>query len=156
MNQSRDLAQMRSEISFASGLDRANQPGIARQLSLYAQRFCAQFQAICSGAQLNVRMFHSSENARFLVVWSRRLSAGDKSGNAADRTCPPIRQRRKLGAARIRAGMRAAARRGKPMARNFGMPQQIRREYRGSLWPLLLIVFILAGAIDIAAHLQRW
>ena len=42
------------------------------------------------------------------------------------------------------------------MARNFGMPQQIRREYRGSLWPLLLIVFILAGAIDIAAHLQRW
>ncbi|WP_300183664.1 hypothetical protein [Bradyrhizobium sp.] len=42
------------------------------------------------------------------------------------------------------------------MARNFGMPQQIRREYRGSLWPLLLIVFILAGAIDIAAHLQHW
>ena len=30
------------------------------------------------------------------------------------------------------------------------------REYRGSLWPLLLIVFVLAGAIDIAAHLQHW
>lgn len=40
------------------------------------------------------------------------------------------------------------------MARNFGMPHQIRQEYRGSLWPILLIVFILvlSGAIDIAAH----
>jgi hypothetical protein len=40
------------------------------------------------------------------------------------------------------------------MARNFGMHQQIRPEYRGSLWPVLLIVFvlILSGAIDIAAH----
>jgi len=42
------------------------------------------------------------------------------------------------------------------MARNFGMPRQIRREYRGSLWPILLIVFVLAGAIDIAAHLNHW
>jgi hypothetical protein len=34
------------------------------------------------------------------------------------------------------------------------MPQQIRPEYRGSLSPILLIVFILilSGAIDIAAH----
>jgi hypothetical protein len=40
------------------------------------------------------------------------------------------------------------------MARNFGMPQQIRQEYRGSFLPILLIVFIvvLSGAIDIAAH----
>jgi hypothetical protein len=42
------------------------------------------------------------------------------------------------------------------MARNFGMHQQIRPEYRGSLWPILLIVFILAGAIDIATHLRHW
>jgi hypothetical protein len=81
---------------------------------------------------------------------------GDKSRNTADRTCPPIRQRRKLGAARIRARMRTGSKAGEPMARNFGMPQQIRREYRGSLWPLLVIGFILAGAIDIAAHLQHW
>jgi hypothetical protein len=53
-------------------------------------------------------------------------------------------------------GCGLAAKAGEPMARNFGMPQQIRREYRGSLWPLLLIVFVLAGAIDIAAHLQHW
>jgi hypothetical protein len=45
---------------------------------------------------------------------------------------------------------------GGSMARNFGMPQQIRREYRGSLWPILLVVFILAGAIDIAVHLHHW
>jgi len=47
-----------------------------------------------------------------------------------------------------------AASRGKQMARNFGMSQQVRHEYRGSLWPILLIVFILvlSGAIDIAAH----
>jgi hypothetical protein len=151
---------MRSEISFASGLDRANQPEIARQLSLYAQRLCAPFEAICSCVQLNVRMFQggSGKCSRFPVVWSsiRGLSAGDKSGNTADHTCPPIRQRRKLGAAWIRAGMRAGSKAGEPMARNFGMPQHIRREYRGSLWPLLLIVFVLAGAIDIAAHLQHW
>jgi hypothetical protein len=36
------------------------------------------------------------------------------------------------------------------------MHQQIRPEYRGSLWPILLIVFILAGAIDIATHLRHW
>ena len=42
------------------------------------------------------------------------------------------------------------------MARNFGMHQQITPEYRGSLWPILLIVFILAGAIDIATHLHHW
>jgi hypothetical protein len=158
MNQSGDLGRMRSEISFVSGLDRANQPGIARQLSLYAQRFYAPFGTICSGALLNVRLSQcsSGKSARFPVVWSRRLLLGDKSRNTADHTCPPIRQRRKLGAARIRARMRTGSKAGEPMARNFGMPQQIRREYRGSLWPLLVIGFILAGAIDIAAHLQHW
>jgi hypothetical protein len=51
-------------------------------------------------------------------------------------------------------GQRAGSKPGEPMARNFGMHQQIRPEYRGSLWPVLLIVFIvvLSGAIDIAAH----
>jgi hypothetical protein len=116
MNQSGDLGQMRSEISFASGLDRSNQSEIARQLSLYAQRLCAPFEAICSCVQLNVRMFQggSGKCSRFPVVWSsiRGLSAGDKSGNTADHTCPPIRQRRKLGAARIRAGMRAGSKGG--------------------------------------------
>lgn len=42
------------------------------------------------------------------------------------------------------------------MARNFGMHQQIRREYRGSLWPILLFVVILAGAIEVAVHLHSW
>jgi len=42
------------------------------------------------------------------------------------------------------------------MARNFGMHQQIRREYRSSLWPILLVVVVLAGAIDIAVHLHSW
>jgi hypothetical protein len=71
-----------------------------------------------------------------------------------DRACPLIRQQRKLGTAQIRGDAGWAARRGKQMARNFGMPQHIRPEYRGSLWPVLLIVFIvvLSGAIDIAAH----
>ena len=40
------------------------------------------------------------------------------------------------------------------MARNFGLPQQINREYRGSLWPILLLGFIVIGAIDVAAHLH--
>jgi hypothetical protein len=45
------------------------------------------------------------------------------------------------------------------MARNFGVPQQIHRQGRGSLWPVLLIVTILTGcigAIDVAAHLRPW
>jgi hypothetical protein len=42
------------------------------------------------------------------------------------------------------------------MARNFGVPQQISREGRGSLWPILLIVSILIGAINIAVHLHHW
>ena len=73
MNQSGDLGRMRSEISFASGLDRANQPEIARQLSLYAQRLCAQFEAICSCVQLNVRMFQggSGKCSRFPVLATR-------------------------------------------------------------------------------------
>jgi hypothetical protein len=63
---------------------------------------------------LNVRVSQcsSGKSARFPVVWSRRLSLGDKSGNTADHTCPPIRQRRKLGAARIRAGMRTGSKAG--------------------------------------------
>jgi hypothetical protein len=36
------------------------------------------------------------------------------------------------------------------------MPQQIRREYRGSLWPVLLFVLIATGAIEIAVHLHHW
>jgi hypothetical protein len=35
------------------------------------------------------------------------------------------------------------------------MPRQIRRD-RGSLWPVVLFVVILAGAIDIGVHLHRW
>jgi hypothetical protein len=42
------------------------------------------------------------------------------------------------------------------MARNFGMPQHIRREDRASLWPILLVAVVLAGAIDIAVHLHHW
>jgi hypothetical protein len=45
------------------------------------------------------------------------------------------------------------------MARNFGVPQQINRQSRGSLWPVLLIASILIGgigAIDVAAHLHHW
>lgn len=45
------------------------------------------------------------------------------------------------------------------MARNFGVPQHIHRQGRGSLWLVLLIVSILIGgigAIDIAAHLRPW
>jgi hypothetical protein len=43
---------------------------------------------------------------------------------------------------------------GKQMARNFGMHQQATQQYRGSLWPILLIVSLLVGAIDIAVHLH--
>jgi hypothetical protein len=42
------------------------------------------------------------------------------------------------------------------MARNFGVPQQINRQSRGSLWPILLIVSTLIGTINIAVHLHRW
>jgi hypothetical protein len=42
------------------------------------------------------------------------------------------------------------------MARNFGVPHQINREGRESLWPILLIVSILIGAINIAVHLHHW
>ncbi|MDE2332177.1 MAG: hypothetical protein KGK16_15545 [Bradyrhizobium sp.] len=42
---------------------------------------------------------------------------------------------------------------GEPMARNFGVPHQTHRESSGSVWPILLAVSILVGAINIAAHL---
>jgi hypothetical protein len=73
-----------------------------------------------------------------------------------DHACPLIRQRRKLAWCGFARRQRAGSKAGEPMARNFGMHQQIRPEYRGSLWPILLIVFILAGAIDIATHLHHW
>jgi hypothetical protein len=41
------------------------------------------------------------------------------------------------------------------MARNFGMPQQTKQQYHGSLWPFLLIFSVLIGAINIATHLHR-
>lgn len=44
---------------------------------------------------------------------------------------------------------------GKHMARNFGMPQQAKQQYRGAFWPALLIFSILIGAINIATHLHR-
>jgi hypothetical protein len=55
-----------------------------------------------------------------------------------------------------RGGSGLAARRGNQWLEILEMHQQIRPEYRGSLWPILLIVFILAGAIDIATHLHHW
>jgi hypothetical protein len=39
------------------------------------------------------------------------------------------------------------------MARNFGVPQQIK--HRGSVWPLLALTFIMLGVIDVATHLHR-
>jgi hypothetical protein len=42
------------------------------------------------------------------------------------------------------------------MARNFGVPPRFKRNYRGSLWPLLPMVFMAAGVIDVIAHLHRW
>ncbi|HEY3681038.1 MAG TPA: hypothetical protein VGL45_20170 [Bradyrhizobium sp.] len=41
------------------------------------------------------------------------------------------------------------------MARNFGMHQPTKQQYRGSFWPILLIFSILIGAINIATHLHR-
>jgi hypothetical protein len=39
------------------------------------------------------------------------------------------------------------------MARNFGLARQTNRRYRGSLWPLLPVIFIVLGLINVAAHL---
>jgi hypothetical protein len=52
-------------------------------------------------------------------------------------------------------GCGLAARRGNNGSKFWNASTDQARD-RGSLWPLLLIVFVLAGAIDIAAHLQHW
>jgi hypothetical protein len=62
------------------------------------------------------------------------------------------------------AGHRADSRRtnlswqqgGKPMSRNFGVPQHITRQGRGSVWPMLLVATIMVGAINVAALLHHW
>jgi hypothetical protein len=80
-------------------------------------------------------------------------------GIVADHTCPSFRQLRKL---RVAPTMRDSHEfndrrqsRGEPMARNFGLPQQVNRDHRGSIWPLLAIVFMLIGVINVAAHLHH-
>jgi hypothetical protein len=39
------------------------------------------------------------------------------------------------------------------MARNFGVPQTGKTD-RGSLWPLMLVAFVLTGMINVAVHLR--
>lgn len=41
------------------------------------------------------------------------------------------------------------------MARNFGVPRNL-NSFRGSLWPLLAVTFIIVGIIEVATHLGRW
>ena len=45
-------------------------------------------------------------------------------------------------------------RRGEEMARNFGVPQTGAQTVRGSLWPLMLVAFVLTGIINVAVHLR--
>ena len=45
-------------------------------------------------------------------------------------------------------------RRGEEMARNFGVPQTGNQTVRGSLWPLMLVAFVLTGIINVAVHLR--
>ncbi|WP_324138152.1 hypothetical protein [Bradyrhizobium sp.] len=40
------------------------------------------------------------------------------------------------------------------MARNFGVPQTGAQTVRGSLWPLMLVAFVLTGIINVAVHLR--
>jgi hypothetical protein len=40
------------------------------------------------------------------------------------------------------------------MARNFGVPQTGTQTVRGSLWPLMLVAFVLTGIISVAVHLR--
>ncbi len=40
------------------------------------------------------------------------------------------------------------------MARNFGVPQTSTQTVRGSLWPLMLVAFVLTGIINVAVHLR--
>jgi hypothetical protein len=42
------------------------------------------------------------------------------------------------------------------MSRNFGVPQHINRTGRGSVWPVLLVVSIVIGAINVAAFMHHW
>jgi hypothetical protein len=42
------------------------------------------------------------------------------------------------------------------MARNFGVPQTSNPTNRGSLWPLMLVAFVLTGIINVAVHLRYW
>ena len=44
--------------------------------------------------------------------------------------------------------------RGEEMARNFGVPQTGTQTVRGSLWPLMLVAFVLTGIINVAVHLR--
>jgi hypothetical protein len=41
------------------------------------------------------------------------------------------------------------------MSRNFGLPQTLNRNDRGSLWPLMLIAFFVIGIVDVALHLHQ-
>jgi hypothetical protein len=43
---------------------------------------------------------------------------------------------------------------GEEMARNFGVPQTSHHTVRGSLWPLMLMAFVLTGIINVAVHLR--
>jgi hypothetical protein len=43
---------------------------------------------------------------------------------------------------------------GEEMARNFGVPQSSNPANRGSLWPLMLVAFVLTGIINVAVHLR--
>jgi hypothetical protein len=42
------------------------------------------------------------------------------------------------------------------MSRNFGVPRQTDSGYRGSMWPLVALMLIMIGLIDVATHLHHW
>jgi hypothetical protein len=42
------------------------------------------------------------------------------------------------------------------MALNFGVPQTSNQTNRGSLWPLMLVAFVLTGIVNVAVHLRYW
>ena len=48
----------------------------------------------------------------------------------------------------------AVADRGKPMARNFGLPMRSARHQPGAFWPLLPLAFIVVGLMSAVAHLR--
>jgi hypothetical protein len=47
-------------------------------------------------------------------------------------------------------------RQGEEMARNFGVPQTSNQTNRGSLWPLMLVAFVLTGIVNVVVHLRYW